>query len=258
MRSAATSVKTPQGTPPAAIAASRAADFSSNLVGKSATTSTRYGSATSLGHRVVLLDRGVLVPQVLLRHHLHVRRQVGQPLLDLARVGPDLVGDEGAVEVGQVHERAEVAADADRVDDREPDLARRQAGQQPEHRRLEHRERGRAALGRCLDQQVGAGGERPERGKAERVGMPSISRASGEIPRAGRRGRAGPSPKRITGGTTRGNVRAGPDRVVPGRAVAVDLALTASSSATACLHPLAPAVGHRAPCGLVASRGSVP
>ena len=34
-------LSTPQGTPPAAMAASRAADFSSNLVGKSATTSTR-------------------------------------------------------------------------------------------------------------------------------------------------------------------------------------------------------------------------
>ena len=138
-RSTATKVSTPQGTPPAAIAARRAADFSSNLAGEVGDDQHAVGLGDLLGDGVVLLDRGVLVAQVLLRHRLHVDGQVGQPLLDLARVGPDLVGHERTVEVGQVHERAEVAADADRVDDREPDLARRQAGQQAEHRRLEHR-----------------------------------------------------------------------------------------------------------------------
>ena len=44
------------------------------------------------GHGVVVLDGGVLVPQVFLRHRLHVGCQLGQPFLDLAGVGPDLVG----------------------------------------------------------------------------------------------------------------------------------------------------------------------
>ena len=158
--SAATRVSTPQGTPPAAIAASRAADFSSNLLGKVGDDQHAVGLGDFFGDGVVLFDRGVLVAQVFLRDGFHVDRQVGQSFLDLSRVGPDLVGHERTVVVGQVHERAEVAADADRVDDRESDLARGKAGQQPEHRRLEDFERGRASLGGRFDQQVGVGGKR--------------------------------------------------------------------------------------------------
>ena len=63
---------------------SRPAAFSLKLAGKSATTSdaVRLGDLAGLG--VVLLDRLVLVAQVLLDHVLHVRGEVGQPLLDLA------------------------------------------------------------------------------------------------------------------------------------------------------------------------------
>ncbi len=61
-----------------------------------------------LGDGVVLLDRGVFVPQVFLRHGLHMGSELGQPLLDLARVGPDLPGHERTVEIRQVHERAKV------------------------------------------------------------------------------------------------------------------------------------------------------
>ena len=167
-----------------------------------------------VGHGVVFFDRGVLVPQVLLRDRLHVRRQVGQPLLDLAGVGPDLLGDQRRVEVGQVHERAEIAADADRVDDREPHLPRRQAGQQPEHRRLEHRQRRRAALGRRLDQQVGTRRERSA-GPGRRT-TPARPPSSGRRPRsrrAGRRGRAGPS----RSGSPAGRPAAMGDRPRPGR-----------------------------------------
>ncbi len=76
------------------------------------------------GHRVVFLDRLELVAQVLLDHVLHVLGQVGQPLLDVGRLGPDAVGDQELVVVAQVHEGGEVLAQADRVDDGEADLAR--------------------------------------------------------------------------------------------------------------------------------------
>ena len=146
------------------------------------------------GHGVVGLDGGVLVAQVLLRHGLHVRFQLGQSLLDLARIGPDLVGDEGRIEVGQVHERTEVAADADRIDDREPDHARRQAGQDAKHRGLEHRQRRGSTLGGGLDQEVGRGGKRPQGGSSNRGrGRPSAGRRR-RLPEAGRRGRPRQSP----------------------------------------------------------------
>ena len=66
------------------------------------------------GHGVVFLQRGVLVPEILLSDQFHVGGKVGQTLIDLAGIGPDLVGHQGTVEVGQVHERPEVTADADR------------------------------------------------------------------------------------------------------------------------------------------------
>ena len=55
---------------------------------------------------------------------------------DVLRLGPDAVGDELLVVVGQVHEAGEVLAQADRVDDREPHLARRNGREQPQHHRL--------------------------------------------------------------------------------------------------------------------------
>ena len=76
------------------------------------------------GHRVVFLDRLELVAQVLLDHVLHVLGEIGQPLLDVLRLGPDPVGDQKLVVIAQVHERGEVLAQADRVDDGEADLAR--------------------------------------------------------------------------------------------------------------------------------------
>ena len=85
----------------------------------------RLGHLAGLG--VVFLDRLELVAQVLLDDVLHVLGQVGEPLLDLLRLGPDPAGDQHLVVVGQVHEGGEVLAQADGVDDREPHLARRAA-----------------------------------------------------------------------------------------------------------------------------------
>ena len=87
------------------------------------------------GHRVVFLDRLELVAQVLLDHVLHVLGEIGQPLLDVLRLGPDPVGDQQLVVVAQVHEGGEVLAQADRIDDGEPHLARRNRGQVAQHQR---------------------------------------------------------------------------------------------------------------------------
>ncbi len=111
------------------------------------------------GHGVVLLERGVLVPEILLGHHLHVGRQVGQTLVNLAGVGPDLVGHQGPIVVGEVHEGPEIPADADRIDDREADLAGWQARQHAEHRCLEDLQSLLPAFGRGDDEQVGRGRE---------------------------------------------------------------------------------------------------
>ena len=89
------------------------------------------------GHRVVLLDRLELVAQILLDHVLHVLGQIGQPLLDVLRLGPDPVGDQQLVIVAQVHEGGEILAQADRIDDGEAHLARRHRGQVAQHQRLQ-------------------------------------------------------------------------------------------------------------------------
>ena len=93
--------------------------------------------------------------------------EVGQPLLDVLRLGPDAVGDQELVVVGQVHERGEVLAQADRVDDREADLAGRDRGQVAEHQRLQQLDRlVLAGVGR-LDQHRALNGERQERRQVE-------------------------------------------------------------------------------------------
>ena len=132
--------------------------------GKFAITSTRYGSATSPAASVVLLDRLVLVPQVLLDHAGDVIGQVREPLLDVRRLGPDLRSDQLLVVIGEVHERGEVLAEADRVDDREPHLARRQPGEEAEHHGLKRSDGGGAALVASAEQDRAAIGEGEERG----------------------------------------------------------------------------------------------
>ena len=63
--------------------------------------------------------------------------QVGQALIEVRRLGPDPAGDEQLVVIGKVHERREVLAQPDRVEDGEPDLAGRHGGEEPQHERLE-------------------------------------------------------------------------------------------------------------------------
>ncbi len=93
------------------------------------------------GHRVVLFDGLKLVAQVLLDHVLHVLGEIGQPLLDVLRLGPDPVGDQELVIIAQVHECGEVFAEADRIDDGVADLARRHRGEIAEHERLKQQDR---------------------------------------------------------------------------------------------------------------------
>ena len=116
---------------------SRRRAASLKLVGKLATTRTRNGSATSPAIVLYSSMRLELVAQVLLDDVLHVLGEVGQPLLDVRRLGPDPVGDEQFVIVAQVHEGGEVLAQADRVDDRVPHLARRHRREVAQHQRLE-------------------------------------------------------------------------------------------------------------------------
>ena len=107
------------------------------FAGKFATTSTRNGSATSpawaLYSSIVLywLRRyfWITVSMWSVRSASRCSMCCGSVQIRDA--------DELLVVVGQVHERGEVLAEADRVDDREPHLARRQRGQEPEHDRLE-------------------------------------------------------------------------------------------------------------------------
>ena len=48
-------------------------------------------------------------------------------------VGPDAAGDQLLVVIGQVHEGGEVLAQADRIEDREADLARRHGREHAQH-----------------------------------------------------------------------------------------------------------------------------
>ena len=93
------------------------------------------------GHRVVLFDGLKLITQVLLDHVLHVLGEIGQPLLDVLRLGPDPVGDQELVVIAQMHERGEIFAQADRIDDGVANLARRHRGEVAEHQRLEQQDR---------------------------------------------------------------------------------------------------------------------
>ena len=64
------------------------------------------------GEFVVLVDRLEIVAQIFLDHVFHVLGQVGQPGFDVLRLGPDAVGDQHFVEIGQVHEAGEILAPA--------------------------------------------------------------------------------------------------------------------------------------------------
>ena len=119
----------------------------------------------------------------------------------------------------------------DGIDNGEPHLSWRQAGQEPEHRRLkQHCQGRRSALGRGLDQQIRIGRKVLRAGNTNDAGTPSIRRASAGIPRGSAAARPGPFPKRTTGGTTRGKGRSA-RALVPVRTVAVDFTVNRSTSA---------------------------
>ena len=88
-----------------------------------------HQEAKRLGHfagaGVVLLDGLELVAEILLDHVFHVSGQVGEALLDVPLLGPDAAADHGLVVIGQMHEGSKILAQADRIEDREPHLARR-------------------------------------------------------------------------------------------------------------------------------------
>ena len=73
---------------------------------------------------VVFRDGGILVAQIHLDDLLHVLVQVGQLLLDLARLRPDAAVDDLLLVVGQVHDAGEVLPQAHGVKDGEVQPAR--------------------------------------------------------------------------------------------------------------------------------------
>ena len=130
MRQLLTAVDTDQGVDPTTGSAGGDADQPAD--GGVAEIDRKIGHhqhLVRLGHLagvlVVLLDRFELVPQVGLEDVLHVLGEVGQLAVDVSRLGPDPPRDKQFVEVGQVHEGREVVTQPDRVDDRQPQLARR-------------------------------------------------------------------------------------------------------------------------------------
>ena len=147
------------------------------------------------------------------------------------------------------------AADADRVDDREPDLARRQARQEPEHRRLEHADRRRPGPRR------GASISRLARsGKGSRAGKVNVGRDALPQPGVGRDARraarsrssrdlAEPDDRRDRARGAGGRPR--PGRPSGGRARRPRGRPRRASAATRAI-PSRQRVGHRVPGGLVA------
>ena len=117
-----------------------------------------------LGVGVVVADRFVFIAQIFLDHQFDLLRDVDKTLFDLLRLRPDAARDEEFVIVGQMHESGELFAEAERVDDREPALAGRDATGDPQHERLHHVGGGFFLVSGCLDDQRRGGGEGNERG----------------------------------------------------------------------------------------------
>ena len=125
--------------------------------------SERLGHLAGVG--VVFLDRLELIAQVLLDHIFHVSLKVGEPLLDVRRLGPDPAGDQELVIIGQVHEGREVLSQPDRVEDGESDLAGRNGREEPKHECLEQLDRLTLGGVAGLDQHRRLDRERDQRGQ---------------------------------------------------------------------------------------------
>ncbi len=119
------------------------------------------------GKLVILLDRLELVAQIDLDDVFHVVGQGGQPLVDVAAVGPDAAGHHLLVVIGQVHEGGEVFAQPHRIEDDEADFAGRHRRQHPQHDRLDGPHGLGAAFAGGFQQQQRAARERQQQGQAE-------------------------------------------------------------------------------------------
>ena len=82
------------------------------------------------GLRVVFGDGRVVVAEIHLDDFFHVLVQLREPLLNLRRLRPDAAVDAASLVIGEVHQRGEILAEADRVYDRKTQFARRRGGQQ--------------------------------------------------------------------------------------------------------------------------------
>ena len=105
------------------------------------------------GLHVVGVDGLELVPQVLLDDVLHVVGKVGQPLLDVAVVGPNPPADQVFVVIGEVHEAREILAEPHGIENREMHPPRRQRCQQPKHHGLKRPDRFVATRAVALQQE---------------------------------------------------------------------------------------------------------
>ena len=85
------------------------------------------------GLRVVFRERFVFVAQIHLRDLLDVFVEIGEALLELRLLRPDAAVDEALLEIRQVHDAGEVLSEANRIEDRESQPARRRAGEQAQH-----------------------------------------------------------------------------------------------------------------------------
>lgn len=94
----------------------------------------------------MVLNRGVLVAQVLLDDVLHVFGQVGQALLNVLRLRPGPASDQLLVVVGQVHKGGSVLPQADGVNEGEAQFAGREGGEQAEEEGLDAGSAGRSAV----------------------------------------------------------------------------------------------------------------
>ena len=92
-----------------------------------------HENAKRLGHFagefVVVDDRLEIVAQIFLDDDFHLLGEIDQAGFDVGPLGPNAIGDEDVVEIGEVHEAGEILAAADRIDDREPHFAWRNRGQ---------------------------------------------------------------------------------------------------------------------------------
>ena len=125
------------------------------------------------GLRVVFRDGRVFVAQIHLDDLFHVLVQLGELFLELRRLRPDAAVDGGLLVIRQVHQRGEILAEADRIENGEAQLARRRGGQQPENDVVDGRHRlGLAALGRLKKNRAFERiRQRQRHGKSRRAGQ---------------------------------------------------------------------------------------